>query len=137
LESIIKLGAVLLQPDDEGNMRPVAYWFKALNKTERDYSPTELECKGLHDCLMHWDVCLQCAPTFEVYSDHHCLSYIVLGQTASNNGRLMRYLLDMQGCNFNLHYKAGRLHFDADGVSRLLQKGEQPEYLTADDLEED
>jgi hypothetical protein len=80
---------------------------------------------------------LQCARTFDVYSDHNALAYMVLGQTATNNGRLMRYLLDMQGYDFNLHYKAGRLHLDADGVSRLLHKGEQPKYLTVDDLEED
>jgi hypothetical protein len=60
---------------------------------------------------------------------------MVLGQTASNNGRLFRYLLDMQGYDFNLHYKARRLYLDADGVSRLLHKGVQPEYLTADNLE--
>jgi len=131
------LGAILLQPDDEGNMRPVAFWSKSLSKTERDYSPTELECKALHDCIMHWDIYLKCARTFDVYSDHNALKFMVLGQTASNNGRLMRYLLDMQGYDFNLHYKAGKLHLDADGVSRLLHKGEQPEYLTADDLEED
>ena len=90
------LGAILLQPDEEGLMRPVAYWSKALSKTEKDYSPTELECKGLHDCLLHWDIYLQCARAFDVYTDHQCLLYMVLGQTASNNGRLMRYRLITQ-----------------------------------------
>ncbi|MFN8792066.1 MAG: Ty3/Gypsy family RNase HI domain-containing protein, partial [Bdellovibrionales bacterium] len=133
------LGAVLLQPSvhDETKWVPVAYWSKGLRPAEREYSPTELECKGLHDCILHWDVYLQCAKVFDVYTDHNALQYMVRGQTATNNGRLMRYLMDLQGYTFNLHYKEGRYHLDADGVSRLLRKGETPVYWTADDLEDD
>ena len=133
------LGAVLLQPSvqDETKWVPVAYWSKGLRPAERDYSPTELECKSLHDCILHWDVYLQCARVFDVFTDHNALQYMVRGQTATNNGRLMRYLMDIQGYTFNLHYKEGRYHLDADGVSRLLRKGETPVYWTADDLEDD
>jgi len=108
-----------------------------LNATEREYSPTEIECKALHDCMMYWDLYLRCANEVDVYTDHNALVYMYKGQTASNNRRLMRYLLDLMGMSFHLHYKQGTKHMDADAVSRLLRKGEEPQYLTADDLEWD
>ena len=49
------LGAILLQQALETSIwHPVAYWNKSLTDTERRYSATELECKGLHDAIMHW-----------------------------------------------------------------------------------
>ena len=61
---------------------------------------------------------------------------MVRAQTATNNGRLMRYLVDIQHYDFRLFYKKGSMHLDADAVSRLLKFGETPKYLS-DDLEWD
>jgi hypothetical protein len=72
-----------------------------------------------------------------VYTDHAALVYMVKAQTATNNGRLMRYLMDIQHYDFQLFYKKGQLHLDADAVSRLLKCGEEPTYLDADVLEVD
>lgn len=133
------LGAILLQPVDDAMTvwAPVAYWSKLLRGPERDYAPVELECKCLHDCILHWDVYLQNARLFTVYTDHNALTYMVKGQTATNNGRLMRYLMDLMGYNMELYYKDGKYHVDADAVSRLFRRGETPVYSTADDLEDD
>jgi hypothetical protein len=49
----------------------------------------------------------------------------------------MRYLMDIQHYDFNLHYKQGKMHMDADAVSRLLKFGEVPECRSADSLEWD
>jgi hypothetical protein len=130
------LGGVLLQQDDNGDWRPVSWWSRALTKEEKEYSSTELECKAMHDMILYYDVYLQ-GVQFDVFTDHAALIYMVKAQTASNNGRLMRYLMDIQHYNFRLHYKKGTLHLDADAVSRLLKFGETPEYLSADDLETD
>ena len=72
-----------------------------------------------------------------MFTDHAALIYMVKAQTASNNGRMMRYLMDIQQYNFRLFYKKGTMHLDADAVSRLLKFGEEPVYLSADDLEWD
>jgi hypothetical protein len=45
--------------------------------------------------------------------------------------------MDIQGYTFSLHYKAGKIHLDADAVSRLTKFGEKPTYLSVDDLEWD
>ena len=129
------LGAILQQYHEDG-WHPVSYWSKALSKTEREYSPTELECKGLHDAILKYSVYLR-PVQFEVETDHNALVYMVKAQTQTNNGRLMRYLMDLQDFNFQLRYRKGEHHLDADAVSRLLQKGEIVTFLDADDLETD
>jgi hypothetical protein len=48
--------------------------------------------------LLYYDVYLQ-GVQFDVYTDHAALIYMVKAQTASNNGRLMRYLMDIQHYN--------------------------------------
>ena len=45
-----------------------------------------------------------CKGTVDVFTDHAALIYMVKAQTASNNGRLMRYLMDIQHYNFRLFY---------------------------------
>ena len=130
------LGGVLLQQDGTGDWRPVSWWSRALSPAEKEYSSTELECKALHDILLYYDVYLQ-GVRFDVFTDHKALIYMVRAQTATNNGRLMRYLMDIQHYDFRLFYKKGSMHLDADAVSRLLKFGETPRYLSADDLEWD
>jgi hypothetical protein len=114
------LGGVLLQQDGHGEWRPVSWWSRALSTTEKEYSRTELECKALHDIILYYDVYLQ-GVRFDVYTDHTALIYMVKAQPATNNGRLMRYLIDIQHYDFNLHYKQGKMHLDADAMSRLLK----------------
>jgi hypothetical protein len=128
------IGGVLLQQDNANEWRSVSWLSRSLSPAEKEYSPTELECKALHDIIMYFDVYLQ-GTKFDVYSDYNSLLYLVKGQTATNNGRLMRYLMDIQGYTFALHYKAGKIHLDADAVSRLTKFWEKPTYLTVDDLE--
>ena len=130
------LGGVLLQQDEEDQWRPVSWWSRALTPAEKEYSATELECKALHDIILYFDVYLQ-GVQFDVFTDHCALIYMVKAQEMSNNGRLMRYLMDIQHYNFRLYYKKGTLHVDADAVSRLLKLGEQPQYLDKDSLEWD
>ncbi len=71
-----------------------------MSPAEKEYSPTELECKALHDIIMYFDVSLQ-GTKFDVYTDHNSLLFLVKGQTATNNGRLVRYLMDIQGYTFS------------------------------------
>jgi len=112
------IGAILLQQDDDGEWHPIEYWSKALSATERNYSATELECKGLHDALLHWHMYISCGQPVDVYTDHNALQYMVDKATATNNGRLLHYLMALQGYRFKLHYKKGVLNSDADWISR-------------------
>ena len=91
------LGSILEQQNAEGNWQPVSYYSASLNSAERNYSATELECKALHDSILHYAIYLKHVPHFEVFSDHNALRYMVNSDNSTTNGRLMRYLLALQG----------------------------------------
>jgi exodeoxyribonuclease III len=128
------IGCILEQKNDEGKWQPVSFFSSSLSKEERNYSATELECKALHDCILHYAVYLKYIPFFEVFSDHCALKYMVHSESATTNGRLMRYLLDLQEFNFAIYYRRGTENCDADAVSRLKRTSDRPVYLTEDEL---
>ena len=131
------IGCILEQQNEHGKWQPVSYYSSSLSKEERNYSATELECKALHDCILHYAVYLKYIPHFEVFSDHNALRYMVNSDNATTNGRLMRYLLDLQEYNFSIYYRKGTENCDADAVSRLTRASDQPVYLTEDELSEE
>jgi hypothetical protein len=59
------IGGILEQQNAEGKWQPVSYYSSSLSKEERDYSATELECKALHDYILHYAVYLKYIPHFE------------------------------------------------------------------------
>ena len=131
------IGGILEQQNAEEKWQPVSYYSAALSKEERDYSATELECKALHDCIMRYAVYLKHIPHFEVFSDHNALRYMVSSDNAVTNGRLMRYLLNLQEYNFTIYYRKGVENCDADAVSRLTRTTDQPVILTEDELDKE
>jgi exodeoxyribonuclease III len=128
------IGCILEQQNAVEKWQPVSYYSCSLSKEERNYSATELECKALHDCILHYAVYLKYIPHFEVFSDHNALRYMVSSDNATTNGRLMRYLLALQEYNFAIYYRRGTENCDADAVSRLTRTSDQPVYLTEDEL---
>ena len=62
---------------------------------------------------------------------------MVNSDNATTNGRLMRYLLDLQGYNFAIYYRKGTENCDADAVSRLKRTSDEPVYLTEDELSQE
>jgi hypothetical protein len=130
------IGGILEQKNSEEKWQPVSYYSASLNKSERNYSATELECKALHDCILHYHTYLQYIPHFEVFSDHCALRYMVNTDNATTNGRLMRYLINLQGYNFSIYYRSGWENCDADAVSRLKRNSDEPIYLSKDELDD-
>ena len=130
------IGCILEQQNTDEKWQPVSYYSSTLNKSERNYSATELECKALHDCILHYHTYLQYIPHFEVFSDHNALRYMVGTDNATTNGRLMRYLINLQGYNFSIYYRSGWENCDADAVSRLKRNSDEPIYLSRDELDD-
>jgi exodeoxyribonuclease III len=128
------IGSILEQQNARGKWQPVSFYSCSLSKEERNYSATELECKALHDCILHYAVYLKYIPHFEVFSDHNALRYMVTAENSTTNGRLMRYLLDLQEYNFAIFYRKGTENCDADAVSRLKRSSDPPVYMTEDEL---
>ncbi len=126
------IGAVLSQRDVDGNIRPIEYWSKLLTRAERNYTVTEIECKAVHDAIMHWNTYLQFPNEFTVYTDHHSLIYMVIAIKQTSNARVLRWMLDLQGYKFSMVYKKGKEHANADAISRLLRKHDEEIETTVD-----
>ena len=64
------LGGVLLQPNDDGNVQPVAFTSCSLNPTERRYSQIEKECLAICNCFHKFDHWLYGKTDVHVHTDH-------------------------------------------------------------------
>lgn len=114
--SATAIGYVLGQIDDEGRERVINYGGRALRPAERKWSISERECLAVIDGIKHNRVYLA-HRKFIVKTDHSAIQY--LNGTKDLSGRLGRWMLFLQGYTFDVEYRPGKLHGNADALSRL------------------
>jgi RNase H-like domain found in reverse transcriptase/Reverse transcriptase (RNA-dependent DNA polymerase)/Integrase zinc binding domain/Integrase core domain len=114
------IGAVLLQQNERGDWRPVAYYSYRLKEGERTRCATELEAMALVYAIKHWSAYLR-VQEFTAIVDHHALIYLVTQPAKTSNVRLLNWISDLHAYRFKIYHRSGKKHMDADGVSRLLQ----------------
>lgn len=110
------VGAVLSQLDEHGNENVVAYASKALSPREQNYSTTEKEAYAVVFGTAHFRVYLL-GRHFKLITDHNALRWL---HSMEPKGRLARWIMDLQEFNFSVIHRAGRLHNNADALSRLV-----------------
>jgi hypothetical protein len=113
--SDIAVGAVLLQDQGQG-LQPVAYASKKLNKAERNYSVIEKECLGVVWAVKKFEQYLY-SVHFTLETDHQPLTYLQKAKT--ENGRLMRWALQLQQYSFTVRVIPGKDNVGADYLSRI------------------
>lgn len=114
--SQVGAGAVLMQGDDQGVMRPVSFFSRKFNGYQFNYSVIEKEALALVWALQHFEVYVGgCAPLV-VYTDHNPLTF--LRSLRCPNQRLMRWALFLQGYDLDIRHIKGSDNTVADALSR-------------------
>lgn len=110
------IGAVLVQLDDEGNERPIAYMSRKLNTAQRNYSVTERECLAAIEAI-HKFRCYIEMQEFEVITDHSSLLWLLKQPDLS--GRLARWVFKLQSYSFSISHRKGKDNIVPDALSRI------------------
>jgi len=110
-------GGVLSMECRDGLWRPVAFLFKSLNETERNYEIHDKEMLAIIRGLEAWRHLLEGTQyKFEIWTDHKNLEYFMKVQKL--NQRQARWALYLSRFDFTLKHVAGSKMGKADGLSR-------------------
>jgi len=109
------IGYILGQKDDKGRERVIAYAGTSLTKSQRNYHITEKECLALVSGIKHFHSYLANGK-FQVVTDHAALQF--LKNIKDPKGRLARWAILLQSYDYDVIYKSGTKHGNADALSR-------------------
>ena len=110
------LGAVLAQEQDDGQVRPIAYASRTLQKHERNYGITELEGLGVVWAVRHFRTYIYGYHCI-VYTDHEALKSLL--NTPQPSGKLARWGMALQEMDLTIVHRSGKKNANADALSRF------------------
>lgn len=113
--SQVGAGAMLLQNDEHGDVRPVSFFSRKFNRHQANYSIIEKGALALIWALQHFEVYVSSGPVV-VYTDHNPLTF--LRSLKCPNQRLVRWSLFFQGYNLDIRHIKGAVNVVADALSR-------------------
>ena len=89
----VGLGAVLLQEDSSGNLRPCAYFDRELNPAERKYSAYDKESLAVVESVTrHWRMYLKGCKSFFVVTDHSTVTHLLARSSADLTERQAHFV---------------------------------------------
>jgi transposase InsO family protein/predicted aspartyl protease len=109
------LGGVLVQRDNDGNEKPVAFYSRCLSRTEAVYCVTRKELLAVLACLRHWRYYLL-GRKVVVRTDHSSLVWLKSFKNPEN--QLARWLEELSQYDIELHHRPGNKSGNADALSR-------------------
>lgn len=115
------IGAVLSQ-EEAGQEHVIAYASRALTKSERKYATTKKELLSMVAFITHFKHYLL-GKEFVLRTDHNSLRW--LHNFQGIEGQLARWLEQLATFQYKIVHRPGRVHANADALSRL------PAYLPA------
>ena len=110
------LGAIISQLDESGHEHVTAYGSRLLCKTERKYCVTRRELLDVVTFVKHFRPYLL-GRRFTLRTDHGSL--IWLRNFHEPEGQLVHWLETLQEYDFEIIHRKGRLHCNADALSRI------------------
>ena len=108
------IGGVLSQIQGDQQV-VIAYFSKALSKPERNYCVTRRELLAVVKTLQHFHKYL-IGRQFTLRTDHAALKWLL--QFKSPEGQVARWLEQLQEFNFVTEHRSGKIHSNADALSR-------------------
>ena len=113
------LGYILSQ-EINGKERVIQYSGRALRPAEMNYSVSEREALSVVSAFKCFHYYLYNSHTI-VRTDHTAVKYIKQQDHTRPKGRIARWMLDLQGYDFDIEYKPGKANTAADALSRMTQ----------------
>jgi len=102
---------------EDGKFRPIVYMSHSMTSPERNYPIHDKEMLAIIKATEAWRHYLEATPyTFEIYMDHHNLTYFTKSQNLSK--RQVHWQMWMTCFNYSLIYKKGTQMHVADPLSR-------------------
>jgi hypothetical protein len=123
--SAITLGAVLTHPGEGDIDHPIDFANRKLSDSEQNYNTTEREGLAMVYALHKFRNYLL-GQHFKIFTDHSSLRYLVNKPVLG--GRICRWLLLFQECDFEVVVNPRRLNAGPDHLSRITN-GEEPSSL--------
>jgi hypothetical protein len=112
-------GGVLSQYDDDGLLRPCAYFSRKNTPAECNYEIHDEELLAIICCLREWESDLNSIRHFKIITDHKNLRYFTTQRRL--NERQMCWADILSRYNFTLQYRPGKLADRPDALSRREQ----------------
>ena len=100
------VGAVPSQEDNEGIRSPISFFSSRLNKSQRNYSASELETWAIVAATRKWRKYLQVASAVEIRTDHNALQW--LRRQEDLKGKFSRWLIELESISYNIMYRKGK-----------------------------
>ena len=110
----IGIGAVLSQVQDKEE-KVIQYFSNVLSKPEKNYCVTRKELLAIVRTVEHFHKYLY-GREFLIRTDHAALTWLL--QMKNPEGQVARWLERLQQYHFKIRHRAGKLHNNADSLSR-------------------
>lgn len=100
--------------------RPIAFFSRTLNTSERNHSSIEKEAYAIVESLRNWRHYL-IGRHFEVFTDQRSVAFMFDQHHSSKikNEKIMRWRLDLACFKFDIIYRPGNKNASADTLSRI------------------
>lgn len=113
--SAIGIGAVLKQTQQNGEEKPVAYFSKKINESQKNKKAVFLECLAIKESIKFWQHWL-IGNYFTVYTDHRPLEKLNIKNRPDDELGDMSLYLSQYNCE--IKYLPGKNNKEADCLSR-------------------
>jgi len=113
--SRLDIGAVLKQVQSNDEEKPVAYFSKKINESQKNKEAIYIECIAIKEAIRYWQHWL-IERKFTVFSDHQPLENMNIKASTDEELRDLTHYLSQY--DFQIKYKKGKYNLEADCLSR-------------------